>query len=57
MIDPESLIERGIIKRQGDAVKLLAKGDIGYPLSVKIHMVSDAAREKLEAAGGSIEVI
>ena len=57
VIDVESLMNRGIIKRQGDAVKLLGKGEIAYPLNLKIHMVSDAAREKIESAGGSVEVI
>jgi large subunit ribosomal protein L15 len=57
VIDVESLMNRGIIKRLGDAVKLLGKGDIAYPLNLKINLVSDAAREKIEAAGGSIEVI
>jgi len=57
VIDVESLMNRGIIKRQGDAVKLLGKGEIAYALNLKIHMVSDAAREKIESAGGSVEVI
>lgn len=57
VIDVETLLDRGIIKKQGDGVKVLGKGDIGYPLKLKVHMISGAAREKIEAAGGSVEVI
>jgi len=57
VIDPDVLLSRGIIKRQGDGVKVLGKGDIGYSLALKVHMISASAREKIEAAGGSIEVI
>jgi large subunit ribosomal protein L15 len=57
VIDAETLLSRGLISRQGDGVKVLGKGDIAYPITLKVHLISDAAREKIEAAGGSIEVI
>jgi large subunit ribosomal protein L15 len=57
VVDVESLLNRGMIRGGSDGVKVLGKGDIGYPLTLRIHMISDAAREKIEAAGGSIEVI
>jgi len=57
VVDVETLMSQGIIKKQGDGVKVLGKGDIGYPLVLKVHMISASAREKIEAAGGSIEVI
>jgi large subunit ribosomal protein L15 len=38
-------------------VKVLADGDIGHALVVKTHKISEAAREKLVAAGGRVEVI
>jgi ribosomal protein L15 len=38
-------------------VKVLADGDIGHALVVKTHRISEAAREKLVAAGGRVEVI
>jgi large subunit ribosomal protein L15 len=58
VIDEEMLIAGGVIKKLGDKIKVLGKGDIGYPLSLKVHMISRAARQKIEAAGGSIvEVI
>jgi len=57
VIDPDVLLSRGMIKRQVDGVQVLGKGDIGYSLALKVHMISASAREKIEAAGGSIEVI
>ena len=57
VVTEESLIASGLVKRQGDGIKILGKGEIGYPLSLKIAMVSDGARKKIEAAGGSIEEV
>jgi large subunit ribosomal protein L15 len=57
VIDPDILLQNGIIKRKGDGVKILGTGDIGYPLTVKVNSISRGAREKIEASGGSVEVI
>jgi large subunit ribosomal protein L15 len=57
VVEPQSLLDSGIIKRTGDGVKILGKGEIGRPLAVKINLISRSAREKIIAAGGSIEVI
>ena len=58
LIDKDSLISSGLIKRKGDTVKVLGKGDIDYPLSIKVDMISRGAKEKIVNAGGSvIEVI
>jgi len=58
VIDAESLIRAGLVNKKFDGIKLLGKGIIDYPLSVKVDMVSQGARAKIEAAGGSIiEVI
>jgi large subunit ribosomal protein L15 len=54
VIDAESLIRAGLVNRKYDGIKLLGKGFIDYPLSVKVDMVSHGARTKIEAAGGSI---
>ncbi len=56
-VDPEALLEQGIIKKIGDGVKILGKGNLDRPLKIKAHAVSSGAREKIESAGGSIEVI
>lgn len=55
-ITPESLRERGLIRHRG-RVKVLAEGDLDRALTVKAHAFSKAAQEKIEAAGGSIEII
>ncbi|MEA1936136.1 MAG: 50S ribosomal protein L15 [Thermodesulfobacteriota bacterium] len=57
VIDSNTLISSGIIKKKGDGIKILGKGFIDYPLSLKVDRISRGAREKIQAAGGSIEVI
>jgi large subunit ribosomal protein L15 len=54
VIDRETLSSVGLVTRKADAVKVLGKGEIGFPLSLKVDLVSRGAREKIEAAGGSI---
>jgi large subunit ribosomal protein L15 len=54
VIDEDSLIQAGFVKRKGDGIKILGKGDLDYPLSLRVSMVSRGARSKIEAAGGSI---
>jgi large subunit ribosomal protein L15 len=51
------LLERGIIQKELDGVKLLGDGKISKKLTVKVHAFSKSAKEKIEAAGGQIEVI
>ena len=55
-ITPESLRERGLIRHKG-RVKVLAEGDLDKVFTVKAHAFSAAAKEKIEFAGGSVEVI
>ena len=52
----ESLIEKGIISNAKDGVKLLGNGEISKKLTVKLNAFSATAKEKIEAAGGSVEV-
>ena len=53
----ESLIEKGIIKNSRDGVKILGNGEITKKLTVKVDAFSATAKEKIEAAGGSIEAV
>jgi large subunit ribosomal protein L15 len=55
-VTPETLREAGLAKRR-DPVKILARGELKKKLTVKAHGFSAAAKEKIEAAGGSAEVI
>ncbi len=55
-VTPELLVERGLA-RPGLPVKVLGRGEAGKKMTVKAHQFSAAARTKIEAAGGSCEVI
>ena len=55
-VDPAALYEHGLV-RKGRPVKVLARGDLETALTVRAHAFSDAARAKIEAAGGTAEVI
>lgn len=56
-VTPESLLAAGVVKSLRYPVKILAGGDISYPLSVKADKFSAAARAKIEAAGGTVEEV
>lgn len=54
VIDREALLASGLITRKADGIKVLGNGEIGFSLSLKVDMVSQGARQKIEAAGGKI---
>jgi large subunit ribosomal protein L15 len=56
-VTPESLVESGLIKNTKTDVKLLGNGELKKKLTVRVHAVSATAREKVEAAGGSISLL
>jgi len=56
-ITPEILAAAGIIKDQRNRVKILGEGDISKPITVKAHAFSASAKEKIEKAKGSIELL
>lgn len=56
-LDVASLLESGLIKKIEAGVKLLADGDIKKSFTIKVHKFSQAAKAKVEAAGGRIEVV
>jgi large subunit ribosomal protein L15 len=56
-VDPDVLLSAGLIKRKGDGVKVLGQGILEKALKVKTNLVSRGAKEKIEAAGGTVEVI
>jgi large subunit ribosomal protein L15 len=57
VIDAALLLDSGILKNAGDAIKVLGKGSVSNSIKVKINLISRSAKEKIEAAGGSVEVI
>lgn len=56
-VDRESLISNGMIRRRGGGLKILGEGDAPKNLTVKVQRISDGARRKIEAAGGSVELV
>ena len=58
IVDPLALVDARLIKRSDRAaVKLLGDGEISQALTVKVHAVSRSAKQKIEAAGGLVEVL
>jgi large subunit ribosomal protein L15 len=56
IVDEAVLVRAGLVKGRRDGVKLLGQGEIDIPLTVKIDRVSQSARQKIESAGGTVEV-
>lgn len=56
-VTPELLLETGVISKLNDGVKVLASGAVEKKLTVKAHKFSSSAKEAIEAAGGTVEVI
>lgn len=57
VVDLEALIESGIVKNPKDGVKILGNGEITKKLTVKANAFSASAKEKIEAIGGTVEVM
>ena len=55
-VDAESLVACGLLKKTLDGVKVLGKGEITKSLTVKVDAISESAKAKIEAAGGTVEV-
>lgn len=56
-VDVEALVEAGVIKNPRDGVKILGNGELTKKLNVKVNAFSESAKEKIEALGGTVEVI
>jgi len=56
-IDPQVLIKHHLLKKPGNPVVLLGRGEIAVPLRIKVHRISKSARNKVEAAGGHVELV
>ena len=57
VVTVETLIEQGIVKNPRDGVKILGNGELTKKLTVKVNAVSETPKAKIEAAGGTVEVI
>jgi large subunit ribosomal protein L15 len=56
-VTPESLVEKRLIKNTKIDIKLLGSGELSKKLTVRVHKISATAREKIEAAGGTVELL
>jgi large subunit ribosomal protein L15 len=56
-VDLATLQAKGIVPKLVDTVKILAEGTISKKLTIKVHRISEAAKAKVEAAGGSVELV
>lgn len=56
-VTPETLFEERLLWDKEKPVVLLGRGDVDIALKVRVHRISKGARAKVEAAGGSIEII
>ena len=56
-ITPEVLMSRGILRNLHDGVKILGNGEVTKTFTVRAHKFSKSAQEKLQAAGGTVEML
>ncbi|CAN5710011.1 50S ribosomal protein L15 [soil metagenome] len=56
-IGPDELRAAGLVRKKAELVKILGDGDLGRAVTVRAHAFSRSAREKIEAGGGSVEVL
>ena len=57
VVTPELLLERRIVRKLQDGIKILGDGALSRPLTIRAHKFSESALQKIEAAGGKAEVI
>jgi large subunit ribosomal protein L15 len=53
----DELRAAGLVRKKTELIKILGEGDAGRAVTVKAHAFSRSAREKIEAGGGSVEVL
>jgi large subunit ribosomal protein L15 len=56
-VTPEVMAVLGLIKKETDPVVILGEGEINEALTIKAHRFSKSAKEKIEAVGGTVQVI
>jgi large subunit ribosomal protein L15 len=56
-VNAETLRSKNLIRRKNAKIKILADGEVGFAVRVAVHSVSKKARELLEKAGGSVDLV
>jgi len=57
IVDLAALKRVGLVRKGEEKVKILGKGDVAHPLTLKVDQVSRTAKEKIESAGGRVELL
>jgi large subunit ribosomal protein L15 len=57
VVDPQALMDAGLVRKLYDGVKILGEGDLGVALTIRAHRFSKSAVAKIEAAGGKTETV
>ena len=57
VIDQQALFLSDLVKKQGEKIKVLGTGELKKKFTVRVHAISAGARQKIEAAGGTVEVL
>jgi large subunit ribosomal protein L15 len=57
LVSPETLAAARLLRDEHDPVVILGRGELSVPLKVRVHRVSKGAQAKIEAAGGSVEIL
>jgi large subunit ribosomal protein L15 len=56
-VNPESLLSARLVSYKNNPIAILGRGELNTPLKVRAHRVTEGAKQKIEAAGGSVEII
>jgi large subunit ribosomal protein L15 len=57
VVDLEALKSAGLVRKAEGGVKVLGKGDLAHAITLKVDKISRTAKEKIEAAGGKVELL
>ena len=56
-VNPETLAQAGVLKDKNKPIKIMGRGDVKVALKISVHKVTEGAQQKIEKAGGSVELI
>jgi large subunit ribosomal protein L15 len=56
-VNPTTLADANLLRKVANPVVILGRGEVNVPLKVRVHRITSGARAKIEAAGGSVEII
>ncbi|HCL57321.1 MAG TPA: 50S ribosomal protein L15 [Spirochaetia bacterium] len=57
LVNEESLLQKGFVKKAGNKIKILGRGELTKKLTIEAHLFSASAKEKIEKIGGTVKII